>query len=95
MISSYFIERSTSYVSFVDSKPKSKEIMINEPIQPDEKQMFNELVDFVSADSVIANAVPTNAVPTNADALLVSNKTESIETTSLDSLPFTNNIDTS
>ena len=88
MISKYFTDRSTSYVSFVETN-RDRTIMQpqtrTKTEEPDGKQMFDELVDFVSSDTV--------TVEPNVDKRTTS--TIPIETTSLETLPFNNNIDTS
>ena len=86
MISKYFTDRSTSYVSFVETNRDRVCVQPQPPVHveaPDGKQMFNELVDFVSSD--LAESESSNQINTSGP----------LETTSLDTLPFTNNIDTS
>ena len=86
MISKYFTDRSTSYVSFVETNRDRLTVQPQPTVsaeEPNGKEMFDELVDFVSSDTVEPN---------------VDKRTSStipIETTSLETLPFTNNIDTS
>ena len=76
MMTTYFSERATSYVTFVESK-KQRPPDREEPIQNvSEEQvtqgpsMFDELVDFVGESEPVQ-----------------------LQTTSLENLPITNNID--
>lgn len=78
MMTTYFSDRATSYVTFVESKkqrPPDREEpvqIVNEEQMTQGASMFDELVDFVGESENIQ-----------------------LQTTSLENLPITNNIDMS